>query len=113
MTERGTTRVTVYRTPPPPPTNQRGGPLDVDTVHLSGVIGSLLMREARQWQPGEHRLTNVEQWVFRPINYTVDIAESDRIEDERTGDRFVVESVTLKPSSVGRKRLRVELKKIN
>ncbi|MFE7461664.1 hypothetical protein ACWFMI_23555 [Nocardiopsis terrae] len=118
MTGRANTRLTFYRTPsedtapPDTPRNPWGELQDVDHVHLSGVIAGLQQETVRQWQPSEHRMTEVTSWVAR-IRRTYDVRDTDRVLDEKTGARFVIEEIHTPTSYAGWAKTRLQLKKVD
>lgn len=118
MTGRADTTLTFYRTPaegdapPDAPRNPWGELEDVDVVHLSGVIAGLQEETVRQWQPSERRLTEVTTWVAR-IRRDLDVRDTDRVLDERTGDRFVIEEIHRPRSYAGFAKQRLQLKKVD
>ena len=118
MTGRATTTLTFFRTPseedaPPDVKRNPWGEIEDtdDHVHLSGVIAWLQETTVRQWQPAERRRTEVTTWIAR-IRRTYDVRDSDRVKDEKTGDRFVIEEIHQSRSYAGFAKKRLQMKKI-
>ncbi|MFD6094753.1 hypothetical protein ACFVWN_01050 [Nocardiopsis flavescens] len=113
MTTRASTRLTFYRTPEDSTaTNEWGEPVDEDVPHLTGVLAALQEETVRQWQPSERRLIETQMWVAR-IRPDLDVRDDDRVQDEKTGARYVIESVHRPTSYIGWRRIRLQLKHID
>lgn len=97
---RPTTTVTVLRTSPTDLTDEFGDPLDNETVASTGNQFSIIMQSKRQFLPSENRTTTVETILGR-AKADVDVKNTDRLRDERTGFIYMIESVVHPQDPIG------------
>lgn len=97
---RPTTYVAVLRTSPSDLTDEFGDPLDNETVASSGNPFSIIMQSKRQFLPSENRTTTVETILGR-CRANVDVKNTDRLKDQRTGFIYMIESVVHPQDPIG------------
>lgn len=97
---RPTTLVTVLRTSPSTLTDEFGDPEDNETVASTGNPFSIIMQSKRQFLPSENRTTTVETILGR-CRANVDVKNTDRLKDERTGFLYMIESIVHPQDPIG------------
>lgn len=97
---RPTTYVTILRTSPTNLTDEFGDPLDNETVASTGNPFSLIMQSKRQFLPSENR-TTIVQTILARCRANVDVKETDRLKDERTGFLYMIESLVQPQDPIG------------
>ena len=88
--------------------NEYGDEVDSDTIVVSGLLGSVIERTRQVFNPDDNRVSTVRFLTGR-FNYDVDIQDGDRIKDEKTGDVFVVSSISRGANAVMKSGLELEL----
>lgn len=91
-TFRPTTYVSILRTSPSDLTDEYGDPEDNESVASSGHPFSIIMQSKRQFLPSENR-TTIVQTILGRCRANVDVKETDRLKDERTGFIYMIESI--------------------
>lgn len=89
---RPNTYVSILRTNPETLTDEYGDPEDNETVASSGNPFSILIQGKRQFLPSENR-TTIVQTIFGRCRANVDVKETDRLKDERTGWLYMIEEL--------------------
>lgn len=97
---RPTTLVTVLRTSPGDLTDEFGDPEDNETVSSTGNPFSIIMQSKRQFLPSENR-TTIVQTIAGRCRANVDVKETDRLKDERTGYLYMIESIVEPQDPIG------------
>lgn len=97
---RPTTLVTVLRTSPETLTDEFGDALDNETASSSGNPFSIIMQSKRQFLPSENR-TTIVQTILARCRANVDVKETDRLKDERTGFLYMIESLVQPQDPIG------------
>lgn len=87
-----------------------GDPGDNDTVAASGIRASILEQRQTAFTPADNRVL-VGRFFTARLPYDTDVLESDRIRDERTGDIYVIDSVTRVASSLVTNDVRLDLRR--
>lgn len=108
MIGRATTTVSVYRG-----TTSDGFGDEVDdnnTPAATGVIASLIEQSRQVFVAAENRFTRIRMVTGR-VTGDVDVIETDRLKDERTGKFYLVEAVSQPqlPTAIADKRLDLRL----
>ncbi len=73
--------------------NDYGDEIDGDTVASSGILGSVIERTKQVFNPDDGRVATIRYLTGRFDN-RADIVDGDRIKDEKTGEIFVVQSLS-------------------
>lgn len=89
---RPNTYVTVLRTSPADSVDEFGDPTDNETVASTGNPMSIQINSKRQFLPSENR-TTIVQTIFGRCRANVDVKETDRLKDERTGYLYMIEEL--------------------
>lgn len=97
---RPTTYVTVLRTSPETLTDEFGDPEDNETVASTGNPFSIIMQSKRQFLPSEMR-TTIVQTIAGRCRADVDVKETDRLKDERTGYLYMIEGIVEPQDPIG------------
>lgn len=108
---RATTLVTVLRTLPETLTDEFGDPEDNETVASSGNPFSIIIQSKRQFLPSENRMTIV-QTILARCRANVDVKETDRLKDERTGFLYMIESLIHPQDPMGAAAKSLTLKRV-
>ena len=77
-----------------------GDEVDTDTEMADRLPATIVETSQRTWNPVEQRAGVIEQYTIR-LRPSVNVAENDRIRDERTGVIYQVREVSNPPSLVG------------
>ena len=91
-TFRPTTYVTILRTSPETLTDEFGDPVDNAVPVSTRNPFSISLQSKRQFLPSENRTTIVQTLLGR-CRANVDVKETDRLMDERTGYLYMIESI--------------------
>jgi hypothetical protein len=97
---RPNTYVTILRTTPGDLTDEFGDPTDNATVASSGHPFSILLQSKRQFLPAELR-TTIVQTILGRCRANVDVKETDRLKDERTGYLYMIEQIVEPMDPIG------------
>jgi hypothetical protein len=97
---RPTTLVTVLRTSPSNNTDEFGDPEDNETESSTGNPFSIIMQSKRVFVPAENR-TTIVQTIAGRCRANVDVKETDRLKDERTGYLYMIESIVEPQDPIG------------
>lgn len=73
--------------------NEYGDEIESDGVRKAGVLGSVIERNRSVYNPDDSRVATIRVLIGR-FAYGTDIRDGDRIKDEKTGEVFVVQSIT-------------------
>jgi len=108
---RPTTYVTVLRTSPSDLTDEFGDPEDNETVASTGNPFSIIMQSKRQFLPAENRTTVIENIAAR-CRGNVDVKETDRLKDERTGFLYMIEGIVQPQDPIGASAISFTLRRV-
>jgi hypothetical protein len=89
-------------------TNEYGDEIEAQTVHRSGVLGSVIERRRTVFNPSDSRVATVRELTGR-FKHGEDIIDGDRIKDVKTGEIFVVSAVYRGTSLAGKADLVLDL----
>jgi hypothetical protein len=89
---RPNTYVTILRTSPETLTDEYGDEMDNEVPVSTRNPFSIIMQSKRQYLPSENRTTIVQTHLGR-CRANVDVKETDRLKDERTGFVYMIESI--------------------
>lgn len=88
--------------------NEYDDEVDGDTIVVSGLLGSVIERTRQVFNPDDSRVATVRFLVGR-FNYNADIQDGDRLKDDKTGEVYVVASVSRGSNAVNKSSLELEL----
>ena len=108
---RPTTYVTILRTSPSDLTDEFGDPLDNETVSSTGNPFSIIQQRQRQFLPAENRTTIIEVIAGR-CRGNVDVKNTDRLKDERTGFIYMIEELFRPQDPIGAAAYSMTLRRI-
>ena len=108
---RPTTYVTVLRTSPSTLTDEFGDPMDNETVASTGNPWSIIQQRQRQFVPAEGRATIIEVIAGR-CRANVDVKNTDRLRDERTGFLYMIEELYKPQDPMGAAAFSMTLRRI-
>lgn len=108
---RPTTYVTILRTSPSNLTDEFGDPLDNESVASTGNPFSITQQSQRQWLPAENRTTIINNIAAR-CRGNVDVKNTDRLRDERTGQLYMIESIVHPQDPIGAAAISFTLKQV-
>lgn len=91
-----------------PTVNDYGDEVDATTVHLSGILGSVIERRRTVFNPDDSRVVTIRELTGR-FKHGTDIQDGDRIKDTKSGEIFVVSSVYRGTSLAGKADLVLDL----
>lgn len=91
-TFRPNTYVSIIRTTPSDLADEFGDPMDNETVASTGNQFSIIIQAKRQFLPSENR-TTIVQTIFGRCRANVDVKETDRLKDERSGFFYMIEEL--------------------
>lgn len=73
--------------------NEYGDEIDANKVVYTGILGSVVEKTKTAFDPATSRVATLRYLVGR-FNHGSDIQDGDRIKDEKTGEIFVVGSIS-------------------
>jgi hypothetical protein len=88
--------------------NEYGDEVESQDVHLTNVIGSVIEKSSKVYNPSDSRVVTVRTLTGR-FAFGTDIQDGDRIKDEKTNVTYLVSSVNTSTSLVNNPDLVVEL----
>jgi hypothetical protein len=88
--------------------NDYGDEIDSNTVVSTGVLGSVIERTRQVFNPDDGRVATIRFLTGR-FDRRADIQDGDRIKDEKTGEIFVVASLTRPTDAVVKSDIVAEL----
>ena len=91
--------------------NTYGDETDTNTPHLTGLLCSIHQLDIASTSQATDRQQQIGIYSLR-AKWGTDIAIDDRVEDERTGDVYVVQDVTSQPSIARRVDVRCRMRKL-
>jgi hypothetical protein len=103
-----TTTVTVYRGTN---TDEYGDEQDNNTVAATGLAASII-EQTRFTQDPSSMTPRVVRYVTGRVYANADVRPGDRIHDERTGDSYILDSVTRSQHGAIQPDLRLELRRV-
>jgi hypothetical protein len=90
--------------------NDYGDEIDSNTVASSGIRGSVIERTKQVFNPDDGRVATVRFLTGR-FDSRADIQDGDRIKDEKTGEIFVVASLSRPTNAVVKSDIVADLTK--
>jgi len=79
--------------------NEYGDEIDGSDVASSGILGSVIERTKQVYNPDDGRVATIRYLTGR-FNHNADIQDGDRIKDEKTGEIYLVASISRPTNAV-------------
>lgn len=91
-------------------TNDYGDEVDGNTVASSEILGSVIERTKQVFNPDDGRVATIRFLTGR-FNHNADIQDGDRIKDQKTGEIFIVASLSRPTNAVMKSDIVADLTK--